>query len=143
MWNRSSFLFLFPPHHLIATSYAPLTMDFSLFKYDFRKCNYQKIIYATHTLFATSFEKTAVPCESYAQTFLLLLQVKVGQAIYRTGSLFNHSCQPNVHAYFLSRMLFIRTTEFIAAGCPLELSYGPQVYQPLRSGPSVSFGNMK
>ncbi|XP_062092271.1 uncharacterized protein LOC133798096 isoform X2 [Humulus lupulus] len=56
-------------------------------------------------------------------------QVKVGQAIYRGGSLFNHSCQPNIHAYFISRTLCIRTTEFVAAGCPLELSYGPQVGQ--------------
>ncbi|XP_062154808.1 uncharacterized protein LOC133862909 isoform X1 [Alnus glutinosa] len=56
-------------------------------------------------------------------------QVRVGQAIYRAGSLFNHSCQPNLHAYFLSRTLFIRTTEFVAVGCPLELSYGPQVGQ--------------
>ncbi|KAJ7959490.1 SET and MYND domain-containing protein 4 [Quillaja saponaria] len=54
-------------------------------------------------------------------------QVRVGKAIYRAGSLFNHSCQPNVHAYFLSRTLHIRTTKFVAAGCPLELSYGPQV----------------
>ncbi|XP_041008252.1 uncharacterized protein LOC121252549 isoform X10 [Juglans microcarpa x Juglans regia] len=56
-------------------------------------------------------------------------QVKVGQAIYRVGSLFNHSCQPNISAYFVSRSLFIRTTEFVVAGCPLELSYGPQVGQ--------------
>ncbi|KAF1865656.1 hypothetical protein Lal_00005033 [Lupinus albus] len=54
-------------------------------------------------------------------------QVRVGKAIYKTGSLFNHSCQPNVHAYFLSRTLCIRTTKFVAAGCELELSYGPQV----------------
>uniref|UniRef100_A0A803P160 SET domain-containing protein n=1 Tax=Cannabis sativa TaxID=3483 RepID=A0A803P160_CANSA len=56
-------------------------------------------------------------------------QVKVGQAIYRDGSLFNHSCQPNIHAYFISRTLCIRTTESVAAGCDLELSYGPQVGQ--------------
>ncbi|XP_043706247.1 SET and MYND domain-containing protein 4 isoform X2 [Telopea speciosissima] len=56
-------------------------------------------------------------------------QVRVGQAIYATGSLFNHSCQPNIHAYFLSRSLFIRSTEFVAAGQPLELSYGPQIGQ--------------
>ncbi|XP_042957525.1 uncharacterized protein LOC122292962 isoform X6 [Carya illinoinensis] len=56
-------------------------------------------------------------------------QVKVGQAIYRVGSLFNHSCQPNIGVYFVSRSLFIRTTEFVAVGCPLELSYGPQVGQ--------------
>ncbi|XP_008234145.1 PREDICTED: SET and MYND domain-containing protein 4 [Prunus mume] len=56
-------------------------------------------------------------------------QVRVGQAIYTSGSLFNHSCQPNIHAYFLSRTLFIRTTEYVAAGVPLELSYGPQVGQ--------------
>ncbi|KAI3870267.1 hypothetical protein MKX03_029656, partial [Papaver bracteatum] len=56
-------------------------------------------------------------------------QVRVGQAIYSTGSLFNHSCQPNVHAYFLSRSLFIRSTEFVEAGYPLEISYGPQVGQ--------------
>ncbi|KAK2637279.1 hypothetical protein Ddye_032071 [Dipteronia dyeriana] len=56
-------------------------------------------------------------------------QIRVGQAIYRTGSLFNHSCQPNVHAYFLSRTLMIRTTESVVSDCPLELSYGPQVGQ--------------
>ncbi|XP_010278902.1 PREDICTED: SET and MYND domain-containing protein 4 isoform X2 [Nelumbo nucifera] len=56
-------------------------------------------------------------------------QIRVGQAIYPAGSLFNHSCQPNVHAYFISRTLFIRTTEFVPAGYPLELSYGPQVGQ--------------
>ncbi|TQD98591.1 hypothetical protein C1H46_015839 [Malus baccata] len=56
-------------------------------------------------------------------------QVKVGQAIYISGSLFNHSCQPNIHAYFLSRTLFIRTTEFVTSGVPLEFSYGPQVGQ--------------
>ncbi|KAK7410797.1 hypothetical protein VNO78_01894 [Psophocarpus tetragonolobus] len=54
-------------------------------------------------------------------------QVRVGKAIYKAGSLFNHSCQPNVHAYFLSRTLYLRTTNVVAAGCPLELSYGPQV----------------
>ncbi|KAE9465086.1 hypothetical protein C3L33_02999, partial [Rhododendron williamsianum] len=54
-------------------------------------------------------------------------QVKVGQAIYSAGSLFNHSCQPNIHAYFLSRTLYVRSTEYVAAGCPLEMSYGPQV----------------
>ncbi|XP_052180260.1 uncharacterized protein LOC127793547 isoform X2 [Diospyros lotus] len=58
-----------------------------------------------------------------------LEQVRVGQAIYSSGSMFNHSCQPNIHAYFLSRALYIRSTEFVTAGCPLELSYGPQVGQ--------------
>lgn len=56
-------------------------------------------------------------------------QVRVGQAIYTTGSLFNHSCKPNIHAYFNSRTLFIRATVFTTVGCPLELSYGPQVGQ--------------
>ncbi|KAK1399708.1 SET domain-containing protein [Heracleum sosnowskyi] len=56
-------------------------------------------------------------------------QVKVGQAIYSAGSLFNHSCQPNIHAYFISRTLYVRSTEYVAAGYPLELSYGPQVGQ--------------
>ncbi|XP_026656321.1 uncharacterized protein LOC103724370 isoform X2 [Phoenix dactylifera] len=56
-------------------------------------------------------------------------QARVGQAIYSTGSLFNHSCQPNIHAYFLARMLLIRSTEFVPAWNPLELSYGPQVGQ--------------
>ncbi|KAK7317049.1 hypothetical protein RJT34_00961 [Clitoria ternatea] len=54
-------------------------------------------------------------------------QVRVGKAIYKAGSLFNHSCQPNVHAYFLARTLYLRTTKVVAAGCELELSYGPQV----------------
>ncbi|XAR66066.1 Histone-lysine N-methyltransferase [Bertholletia excelsa] len=56
-------------------------------------------------------------------------QVRVGQAIYSAGSLFNHSCQPNIHAYFLSRTLYIQSTEYVNAGSPLELSYGPQVGQ--------------
>ncbi|KAK9075393.1 hypothetical protein SSX86_003716 [Deinandra increscens subsp. villosa] len=56
-------------------------------------------------------------------------QVRVGQAIYLAGSLYNHSCQPNIHTYFLSRTLYIRAIDFVAAGDPLELSYGPQVGQ--------------
>ncbi|KAI7727877.1 hypothetical protein M8C21_005862 [Ambrosia artemisiifolia] len=56
-------------------------------------------------------------------------QVRVGQTIYLAGSLYNHSCQPNIHTYFLSRTLYIRAIEFVAAGHPLELSYGPQVGQ--------------
>ncbi|KAK2988946.1 hypothetical protein RJ640_026214, partial [Escallonia rubra] len=56
-------------------------------------------------------------------------QVRVGQAIYSAGSLFNHSCRPNIHAYFLSRTLFVRSTELVVAGYPLELSYGPQLGQ--------------
>ncbi|KAG8092200.1 hypothetical protein GUJ93_ZPchr0012g19186 [Zizania palustris] len=53
-------------------------------------------------------------------------QVRVAQAIYMSGSFFNHSCRPNVHAYFYSRTLFLRATEYIKAGSPIELSYGPQ-----------------
>ncbi|KAL0321737.1 UNVERIFIED_CONTAM: Stress-induced-phosphoprotein 1 [Sesamum calycinum] len=56
-------------------------------------------------------------------------QVQVAQAVYSRGSFFNHSCQPNAHAYFLSRTLFIRATEHVVAGSELELSYGPQVGQ--------------
>ncbi|PIN26923.1 Histone-lysine N-methyltransferase [Handroanthus impetiginosus] len=56
-------------------------------------------------------------------------QVQVAQAVYSAGSLFNHSCQPNIHAHFLSRTLFVRATENVAAGSELELSYGPQVGQ--------------
>ncbi|KAF6172693.1 hypothetical protein GIB67_042016 [Kingdonia uniflora] len=56
-------------------------------------------------------------------------KVRVGQAIYSIGSMLNHSCQPNINAYFLSRRLLIRSTEFVAAGYPLEISYGPQVGQ--------------
>lgn len=58
-----------------------------------------------------------------------LEQVRVGEAIYLSGSLFNHSCLPNIHAYFVSRTLLIRATEFVFTGCPLEMSYGPQVGQ--------------
>uniref|UniRef100_A0A0E0M9H1 SET domain-containing protein n=1 Tax=Oryza punctata TaxID=4537 RepID=A0A0E0M9H1_ORYPU len=54
-------------------------------------------------------------------------QVRVAQAIYMSGSFFNHSCRPNVHAYFHSRTLILRSTEYIKAGSPIELSYGPQV----------------
>ncbi|KAL0700347.1 hypothetical protein Bca4012_056469 [Brassica carinata] len=56
-----------------------------------------------------------------------LEQIRVGQALYKIGSLFNHSCKPNIHLYFLSRGLVMRTTEFVPLGCPLELSYGPEV----------------
>ncbi|KAL1222172.1 Histone-lysine N-methyltransferase ASHR1 [Cardamine amara subsp. amara] len=56
-----------------------------------------------------------------------LEQIRVGQALYKTGSLFNHSCKPNIHLYFLSRGLVMRTTEFVPVGFPLELSYGPEV----------------
>lgn len=56
-------------------------------------------------------------------------QIKVGQAVYPAGSMFNHSCQPNIHAYFVSRTLYVRATEFVARGSELELSYGPQVGQ--------------
>ncbi|KAG9133354.1 hypothetical protein Leryth_025118, partial [Lithospermum erythrorhizon] len=56
-------------------------------------------------------------------------QVRVGQAIYLEGSFFNHSCIPNTHAYFLSRSLCIRATEFVPAGCQVEISYGSQVGQ--------------
>lgn len=58
-----------------------------------------------------------------------LEQVKVGQAVYVAGSFFNHSCQPNIHAYFLSRTLYVQATEYILAGSELEISYGPQVGQ--------------
>ncbi|KAJ8433868.1 hypothetical protein Cgig2_032079 [Carnegiea gigantea] len=58
-----------------------------------------------------------------------LEQVRVGQALYLTGSLFNHSCLPNVHSYFASRTLFMRSIEFVASGSPLEMSYGPQLGQ--------------
>ncbi|XP_021752493.1 histone-lysine N-methyltransferase ASHR1-like isoform X1 [Chenopodium quinoa] len=56
-------------------------------------------------------------------------QARVGQGIYLSGSVFNHSCMPNVHAYFISRTLLIRATEYVPSGCPLEMSYGPQVGQ--------------
>ncbi|KAF3584952.1 hypothetical protein F2Q69_00030163 [Brassica cretica] len=56
-----------------------------------------------------------------------LEQIRVGHALYKIGSLFNHSCKPNIHLYFLSRGLVMRTTEFVPVGCPLELSYGPEV----------------
>nr|GME07068.1 SET and MYND domain-containing protein 4 isoform X1 [Ipomoea batatas] len=59
----------------------------------------------------------------------VIMQVKVGQAIYLAGSMFNHSCRPNAHAYFLSRTLYVRTTDSMSAGSELELSYGPQVGQ--------------
>ncbi|XP_070025728.1 histone-lysine N-methyltransferase ASHR1 [Nicotiana sylvestris] len=60
---------------------------------------------------------------------MLKMLVKVGQAVYVAGSLFNHSCRPNIHAYFLSRTLYVQATEYILAGSELELSYGPQVGQ--------------
>ncbi|TKY73978.1 RNA polymerase II-associated protein 3 [Spatholobus suberectus] len=67
------------------------------------------------------------PFQSGAHLTSNVEQVRVGKAIYKAGSSFNHSCQPNVHAYFLSRTLYLRATKVVAAGCQLELSYGPQV----------------
>ncbi|KAK6794180.1 hypothetical protein RDI58_007633 [Solanum bulbocastanum] len=58
-----------------------------------------------------------------------LEHVKVGQAVYVAGSFFNHSCEPNIHTYFLSRTLHVQATKYILAGSELELSYGPQVGQ--------------
>uniref|UniRef100_A0A0D9XLA6 Uncharacterized protein n=1 Tax=Leersia perrieri TaxID=77586 RepID=A0A0D9XLA6_9ORYZ len=40
-------------------------------------------------------------------------QVRVAQAIYMSGSFFNHSCQPNIHAYFHSRTLVLRLVRWI------------------------------
>ncbi|XP_014522619.1 SET and MYND domain-containing protein 4 [Vigna radiata var. radiata] len=67
------------------------------------------------------------PLKSDAHSTSNVEQVRVGKAIYKAASLFNHSCRPNAHAYFLSRTLYIRITHGVAAGCQLELSYGPQV----------------
>ncbi|KAH1255539.1 RNA polymerase II-associated protein 3 [Glycine max] len=67
------------------------------------------------------------PFQSGAHSTSNVEQVRVGKAIYKAGSLFNHSCQPNTHAYFLSRTLYLRTTNVVAAESQLELSYGPQV----------------
>ncbi|KAG5050261.1 hypothetical protein JHK85_011364 [Glycine max] len=66
------------------------------------------------------------PFQSGAHSTSNVEQVRVGKAIYKAGSLFNHSCQPNTHAYFLSRTLYLRTTNVVAAESQLELSYGPQ-----------------
>lgn len=54
-------------------------------------------------------------------------QVQVAQAVYLRGSLFNHSCDPNIHASFISRNLFVRAIKPLPPGSPLELCYGPQV----------------
>ncbi|QCE15420.1 SET and MYND domain-containing protein 4 [Vigna unguiculata] len=67
------------------------------------------------------------PFKSDAHSTSNVEQVRVGKAIYKAASLFNHSCRPNAHAYFLSRTLYLRTTHGVTAGCQLELSYGPQV----------------
>ncbi|XP_052732051.1 uncharacterized protein LOC108331645 isoform X2 [Vigna angularis] len=67
------------------------------------------------------------PLKSDAHSTSNVEQVRVGKAIYKAASLFNHSCRPNAHAYFLSRTLYLRITHGVAAGCQLELSYGPQV----------------
>eukprot|EP01018_Ginkgo_biloba_P033794 Gb_38860 [translate_table: standard] len=54
-------------------------------------------------------------------------QVQVAQAVYLRGSVFNHSCEPNVHALFISRSLLVHSVKHIPAGSSLELCYGPQV----------------
>ncbi|KAJ7564788.1 hypothetical protein O6H91_02G033600 [Diphasiastrum complanatum] len=52
--------------------------------------------------------------------------VKVAQAIFLQGSLFNHSCIPNAHASFVSRHLYIHSTKPIIADSPVELCYGAE-----------------
>lgn len=54
-------------------------------------------------------------------------EVQVAQAVYVRGSLFNHSCDPNIHASFISRRLFVHAIKPLPPGSPLELCYGPQV----------------
>lgn len=54
-------------------------------------------------------------------------QVHVAQAVYLRGSMFNHSCDPNIHASFISRSLFVHAIKPLPPGSPLELCYGPQV----------------
>ncbi|XP_057873412.2 uncharacterized protein LOC131079464 isoform X1 [Cryptomeria japonica] len=54
-------------------------------------------------------------------------QEQVAQAIYLRGSAFNHSCDPNVHASFVSRSLLVHAIKPLTPGSPLELCYGPQV----------------
>ncbi|KAH9325601.1 hypothetical protein KI387_005779, partial [Taxus chinensis] len=54
-------------------------------------------------------------------------QVRVAQAIYLRGSAFNHSCDPNIHASFMSRSLLVHAIKSLPLGSPLELCYGPQV----------------
>ncbi|XP_020097964.1 SET and MYND domain-containing protein 4-like [Ananas comosus] len=92
------------------------------------KVNSMAIIHIKSTDEAEKFKK-GQKLSAVNNVLSSIEQVRVGQAIYLTGSLFNHSCQPNVHAYFLSRTLFLRSTEFVPAWSPLELSYGPQVGQ--------------
>ncbi|CAH9090680.1 unnamed protein product [Cuscuta epithymum] len=76
-----------------------------------------------------SFDKRG-PSDEHGNDFTSTLeQVKVGQAIYLLGSMFNHSCRPNSHAYFLSRTLHVRITDSVSVGSELEISYGPQVGQ--------------
>nr|XP_043618324.1 SET and MYND domain-containing protein 4 [Erigeron canadensis] len=76
-----------------------------------------------------SADTVGLPSSIGNHTTTAVEQVRVGQAIYLGGSLFNHSCQPNIHTYFFSRTLYIRAINFVTAGHPLELSYGPQVGQ--------------
>ncbi|KAI3783557.1 hypothetical protein L1987_42641 [Smallanthus sonchifolius] len=76
-----------------------------------------------------SADSIGPPSSAGNHTTSTVEQVRVGQAIYLAGSLYNHSCKPNIHTYFLSRTLHMRAIDFVAAGHPLELSYGPQVGQ--------------
>lgn len=60
-------------------------------------------------------------------------QVSVAHGLYLKGSMFNHSCDPNVHAYFSSRQLLVNSIKTISAFAALELSYGAQVGELDRS----------
>jgi hypothetical protein len=53
-------------------------------------------------------------------------QVQLGQGLYPTASLLNHSCDPSTGVSFVGNKLVVRAVQGVKAGAELSLSYGPQ-----------------
>jgi hypothetical protein len=53
-------------------------------------------------------------------------QVQLGQGLYPTASLLNHSCDPSTAVSFVGNKLVVRAVQGVKAGAELTLSYGPQ-----------------
>lgn len=57
---------------------------------------------------------------------LVFEQVQLGQALYPTASLLNHSCDPSAAISFAGKRVTVRAVKRVKPGEELTLSYGPQ-----------------
>lgn len=66
------------------------------------------------------------PSDSAARLSSTFEQVQLGQGLYPTASLLNHSCDPSTAVSFVGNKLVVRAVQGVKAGAELTLSYGPQ-----------------